>query len=84
MSSDTQIDDVDTEIIPDEDDDSNSTYVACQLGVPGKDMNAANVILEGEASDDAIATALLKTALAVAQMHSSGAWMALQQRLVTS
>lgn len=84
MSTDTDSDGVNTEIILDEDDDSTSTYVSATLSVPGKDMNTASVVLEAEASDDNIATALLKTALAVAQMHSSGAWMALQQRGVTS
>lgn len=41
--------------------------------------NANLVILDP--TDDDIADSLVKTALAAAQLHGSGAWIALQQRL---
>lgn len=65
----------------DEDGDGTpGTYVSASLnGTTGNHINASLVLTEP--TDDDIADALVKTALAAAQLHSSGAWIALQQRL---
>lgn len=67
--------------LPDEDSDSSGTYVSAGITNGHGDHHTASIVLQGEPADDEIAAALLKTALAAAQMHSSGAWIALQQRL---
>jgi hypothetical protein len=76
---------VETEVIPpveDEDgEDQPSAYVASSVsGVNGVTYNA-NLVVLGPITDDDVADALVKTALAAAQLYGSGAWFALQQRL---
>lgn len=73
-----------TEVIPpepDEDDEgSTGVYVASSVsGATGELLNA-NLVIH-EPTDEDIASALVRTALAAAQLYSSGAWIALQQRL---
>lgn len=68
-----------TTMEPDGGDDS--TYVhSSMIGVDGVCLNAS-CSLPGDAADEDVAAALLRSAVAVAQMRSSGAWMALQRLL---
>lgn len=70
-----------TTIEPDEDGDERSTSVYASIHDTEGQNHMASTFIPGEATDEQVADALIKVALAAAQMHSSGAWMALQQRL---
>jgi hypothetical protein len=58
-----------------------STYVSATVMGPDRRNHTASAHFDDDASDDEVAAALLRVALGVAQLHSSGAWMALQRRV---
>lgn len=68
----------DRTVEPDEDGDDTGVYVSVSI-IAGGENATASTCLVGEPSDDEVARALLRVAAAVAQVHGSGAWMALQR-----
>lgn len=72
---------VETETTTDPDDDGQSTYIhASVIGIDRRN-HTASCYMDGAASDEEVAAGLVRAALAVANMHSAGAWMALQRLL---
>jgi hypothetical protein len=70
--------DVSTE---DEEGDDGSVSVFASVIANGRNRTASIHLNRDEVSDDDLAEALVKAVQAAAQLHSSGAWMALQRRL---
>lgn len=73
-----------TEVIPPapdvDGDGSSGVYVSSSVNGKAGELLNANLVIH-DPTDEDIAAALVKTALAAAQLYSSGAWIALQQRL---
>lgn len=75
---------VEIETTTDPDDDGRSTYIHASVVGIDRRNHIASCYLDGEASDEEVAAGLVRVALAVAQMHSAGAWIALQGLLANS
>jgi len=73
-------DGVDVHTEPDDGEDSGA-YLMASVIAGGQHQSASVLLTTEEPSDEEVAEGLLKAAVAAAQMHSSGAWMALQRRL---
>jgi hypothetical protein len=72
---------VEIETSTDPDDSHASTYVdATVIDVHGTN-HTASCRLDGAVSDEQVAAMLLRVVGAAAQLHSSGAWMAVQRML---
>lgn len=71
------------EVRTEPEEDGSLAYIHATVTAGGQNHTASAFIDEEEPSDEEIAEQLLKVASAVAQMHSSGAWMALQRRLAS-
>lgn len=72
---------VDTETWNDEDEDSGpAIYVGVTVG-DGPVNTSASMTLTGERTDEEVADAIVKAALASASMRGMGTWIALQQLL---
>lgn len=73
-------DGVDVSAEPDEGDDGSvSVFVSVVAG--GQNRTASIHLNQDEVADEDLAEALVKAVQAGAQLHSSGAWMAIQRRL---
>ena len=73
-------DGVDVSTAPEEGDDG-TVSVFVSVVANGQNRTASIHLNQEQVADDDLAEALAKAAQAAAQLHSSGAWMALQRRL---
>lgn len=72
---------VETETTTEDDGGDLTTYVHTSVIMVNGLNHTASCSFPGEASDEELAAALVRVASAAAQLHSSGAWMALQRLL---
>lgn len=77
----TAPDDVQLETTVDGDDESRSTFVHTSIIATDGTNHTASWHADGDAADVEVAGALLRIALAAAQMHSQGAYWELQRRI---
>lgn len=67
----------------DEDEEDATTHVGVFVHLVGGLNLNASAALEGQATDDQVARLILRAALGAAQLHGTGAWIALQQLTTT-
>lgn len=74
-------DGVDVHSEPEDDGGDSGAYLTASVIAGGQNHTASVLLTAEQLSDEEVADGLLKAAAAAAQMHSSGAWMAVQRRL---
>jgi len=74
-------DGVDVHTEPEDDGGESGAYLTAGVIAGGQNHSASVLLTAEHPSDEEVADGLLKAVAAAAQMHSSGAWMAVQRRL---